>query len=56
MSYHQQDMDEFDYMAGGHEMADEIDDGELGEDELDMVCFFPSPFSICCSPSLGQYW
>ena len=43
MSYQQQNMDEFDYMAGGHEMADEIDDGgdgELGDDEFDMVCFF----------------
>lgn len=40
MSYQQQNMDEFDYMAGGHEMADEIDDGgdgELGDDEFDML-------------------
>ncbi|TYK16979.1 putative WD repeat-containing protein C2A9.03-like [Cucumis melo var. makuwa] len=40
MSYQQQNMDEFDYMAAGHEMADEIDDGgdgELGDDEFDML-------------------
>lgn len=42
MSYQQQNMDEFDYMAAGHEMADDIDDGgdgESGDDEFDMVCF-----------------
>lgn len=51
MSYQQQNMDDFDYMAGGHEMADEIDDGgdgELGEDEFEMVCFlsFPSVLAL----------